>query len=80
MSGDLMTRCEMTGDLVAVLFAGDAILALPLREEDGWLPRLDEVPPPPPSARNRCIRISLTIVGDRLDKVWIRLTRFARWA
>ncbi len=80
MSGDLMTRCEMTGDLVAALFAGDAMPALPLREEDGRLPRLDEVPPPPPSARNRCIRISLTIADDRLDKVWMRLTRFARGA
>lgn len=80
MPGDLMTRCEMTGDLVAALFAGDAMLALPLREEDSWLPRLDEVPPPPPSARNHYIRISLTIAGDRLDKAWIRLTRFARGA
>ena len=25
------------------MFAGDETLALPLREEDGWLPRLDKV-------------------------------------
>ena len=28
---------------VATMFAGGETLALPLREEDGWLPRLDEV-------------------------------------
>ena len=30
---------------VATMFAGGETLALPLREEDGWLPRLDDVPP-----------------------------------
>ena len=29
---------------IATMFAGGETLALPLREEDGWLPRLDEVP------------------------------------
>ena len=30
---------------VATMFAGGETLALPLREEDGWLPRLEDVPP-----------------------------------
>ena len=30
---------------IATMFAGGEILALPLREEDGWLPRLGDVPP-----------------------------------
>ena len=30
---------------IATMFAGGETLALPLREEDGWLPRLEDVPP-----------------------------------
>ena len=30
---------------VATMFAGGITVKVPLREEDGWLPRLDEIPP-----------------------------------
>ena len=30
---------------IATMFAGGETLALPLREEDGWLPRLEDAPP-----------------------------------
>jgi LL-diaminopimelate aminotransferase len=30
---------------IATMFAGGETLALPLREEDGWLPRFEDVPP-----------------------------------